>query len=77
MGTSLQVQPFASLVNFVEPDVPRLLVNREAVGDFRFGEPGSRDCFLKGNCDDGVRKLVEMVGWEASALEAPTRAASA
>ena len=40
MGTSLKVQPFASRVDFVEPKVPRLLINREAVGDsFRFGEP--------------------------------------
>ena len=47
-------------------DVPRLLINREAVGDsFRFGEPGSRDVFLQGDCDDGVRRLVEMLGWEA------------
>ena len=66
MGTSLKVQPFASLVDFVEPKVPRLLINREAVGDsFRFGEPGSRDVFLQGDCDDGVRRLVEMLGWEA------------
>ena len=31
-GTSLQVQPFASLVGRVKPTVPRLLINREAVG---------------------------------------------
>ena len=66
MGTSLKVQPFASLVDFVESKVPRLLINREAVGDsFRFGEPGSRDVFLQGDCDDGVRRLVEMLVWEA------------
>ena len=28
MGTSLNVQPFASLVNFVADHVPRLLINR-------------------------------------------------
>ena len=32
-GTSLKVQPFASLVGRVASDVPRLLVNRERVGE--------------------------------------------
>ncbi|OCF30896.1 NAD-dependent histone deacetylase SIR2 [Kwoniella heveanensis BCC8398] len=34
IGTSLQVQPFASLVNHVPPTCPRLLINREPVGPF-------------------------------------------
>eukprot|EP00966_Prymnesium_polylepis_P171630 3968264-Prymnesium_polylepis.1 len=29
MGTSLKVQPFASLTSRVAPNVPRLLINRE------------------------------------------------
>ena len=32
MGTSLTVQPFASLVDRVGDDVPRLLINNEPVG---------------------------------------------
>ncbi|WVF67368.1 hypothetical protein IAT40_002123 [Kwoniella sp. CBS 6097] len=34
IGTSLQVQPFASLVNYVPATCPRLLINREPVGPF-------------------------------------------
>ncbi|ORY31583.1 DHS-like NAD/FAD-binding domain-containing protein [Naematelia encephala] len=34
IGTSLQVQPFASLVERVGDHVPRLLINREPVGPF-------------------------------------------
>jgi len=37
MGTSLVVQPFASLVDMVEDDCPRLLINRERVGEERGG----------------------------------------
>lgn len=33
MGTSLVVQPFAGLANKVDPKTPRLLINRDAVGD--------------------------------------------
>lgn len=33
MGTSLQVQPFASLVDRVAPDCPRVLLNLERVGE--------------------------------------------
>ena len=70
IGTSLQVHPFASLVNYVRPDVPRLLINREAVGPF---EPsshsksnqkgGGRDTFWEGDADEGVRRLVDQLGW--------------
>lgn len=38
MGTSLAVQPFASLIQTTRRHVPRLLVNRE-----RCGEVGFRD----------------------------------
>jgi len=34
MGTSLQVQPFAGMINKVPSSTPRILVNREAVGPF-------------------------------------------
>jgi hypothetical protein len=55
MGTSLTVQPFASLPQMVEEDAPRLLINQEQVGDL-----GTRadDVLLLGDCDSGVRKVV-------------------
>jgi len=37
MGTTLKVYPFAGLVNSVQPHVPRLLFNTEAVGAFTKG----------------------------------------
>ena len=60
MGTSLSVQPFASLPMFCEEGVPRLLINLERVGGL-----GSRpdDVLLLGDCDTGVRKLAESLGW--------------
>jgi NAD-dependent histone deacetylase SIR2 len=61
MGTSLSVQPFASLPGFVEDHVPRLLINLERVGGL-----GSRadDVLLLGDCDTGVRKFARALGWE-------------
>eukprot|EP01129_Flabellula_baltica_P009433 TRINITY_DN3852_c0_g1_i2.p1 TRINITY_DN3852_c0_g1~~TRINITY_DN3852_c0_g1_i2.p1 ORF type:complete len:765 (-),score=119.64 TRINITY_DN3852_c0_g1_i2:53-2347(-) len=35
MGTTLQVYPFSSLVNYPGKDIPRLLFNNEAVGPFK------------------------------------------
>ncbi|GMT13325.1 hypothetical protein PFISCL1PPCAC_4622, partial [Pristionchus fissidentatus] len=35
MGTSLIVQPFAGLVDEVDSEIPRLLINREPAGPFR------------------------------------------
>ena len=61
MGTSLTVQPFASLPGLCSENVPRLLINSERVGDL-----GCRadDVLLLGDCDDGVRKLASALGWE-------------
>lgn len=61
MGTSLSVQPFASLPGFCSEGVPRLLINSERVGGL-----GSRadDVLLLEDCDSGVRKLAAALGWE-------------
>lgn len=66
MGTSLSVQPFASLPQFCRSGVPRVLINMERVGGL-----GSRpdDVLLLGDCDAGVRKFAQAMGWEAE-LEA-------
>lgn len=61
MGTSLTVQPFASLPGACADGTPRLLINQERVG----GLGGrSDDILLLGDCDQGVRKLAKAVGWE-------------
>ncbi|KAJ1723793.1 NAD-dependent protein deacetylase sirtuin-2 [Coemansia erecta] len=74
MGTSLLVQPFASLVNDVAESVPRLLINRVRVGEARL--PGSgfdfdgkhvgrlhRDALILGDCDEACSLLAERLGW--------------
>lgn len=73
IGTSLQVQPFASLIDEVPETVPRLLINREMVGehrgskegfDFRWKHGLNRDVAYLGGCDDGVEKLADLLGWK-------------
>jgi len=60
MGTSLTVQPFASLADRVDDSCPRVLINLDHVGSF-----GSRsdDVVLLGKCDDVVRDLCKELGW--------------
>ncbi|XP_072321423.1 NAD-dependent protein deacetylase sirtuin-3, mitochondrial [Eucyclogobius newberryi] len=62
MGTSLEVEPFASLARAVLPSVPRLLVNRVPVGPFLWRRR-SRDVVLLGDLVQGVRTLVQLLGW--------------
>lgn len=72
MGTSLSVHPFASLIHRVGKDVPRLLINNQIVGEawdkdskgLYFGEGNIRDAKFIGDCDDGVEKLCELLGWK-------------
>ncbi|KAM8706382.1 hypothetical protein ACLKA7_010630 [Drosophila subpalustris] len=79
MGTSLEVQPFASLIQRAGPRCVRLLINRDAVGRSSFapwmdpsersllyGKPKNvRDVAYLGDCDAGVLALAEALGWEA------------
>lgn len=77
MGTSLTVQPFASLVEYVNDDCVRLLINRDKVGNGGFGFlrsmvfgeglcfdlPGNRrDVAWTGDCDDGCIFLADKLG---------------
>lgn len=76
LGTSLTVHPFAGLVGQVSNDTPRLLINREMVGQadptfgptfsggfFNFGIGNTRDALFLGDCDDGVQQLVDLLDW--------------
>lgn len=60
MGTSLSVQPFASLPMFCKDATPRVLINQEQVGDL-----GSHadDVLMLQDCDAGVRKFAGACGW--------------
>uniref|UniRef100_A0A8C8VIC9 NAD-dependent protein deacetylase sirtuin-2 n=1 Tax=Pelusios castaneus TaxID=367368 RepID=A0A8C8VIC9_9SAUR len=78
LGTSLQVQPFASLVSRVPTNTPRLLINKEKTGqsdpfmsmmglgsgmDFD-SEKAYRDVAWLGDCDEGCTALAELLGWK-------------
>lgn len=79
MGTSLEVQPFASLVGRANKKCVRLLINRDPVGvsskfDFLFGsdslrfnkKKNKRDVALLGDCDEGAHKLADVIGFSVS-----------
>eukprot|EP00301_Raphidiophrys_heterophryoidea_P027735 c9800_g1_i1.p1 GENE.c9800_g1_i1~~c9800_g1_i1.p1 ORF type:complete len:438 (+),score=130.85 c9800_g1_i1:102-1415(+) len=70
MGTSLVVQPFASLIGHVSQSTPRLLINRTKAGEshsifqgFQFSHSNHRDALFLGDCDEGVRQLAAELQW--------------
>ncbi|XP_072318084.1 NAD-dependent protein deacetylase sirtuin-2 isoform X2 [Eucyclogobius newberryi] len=84
MGTSLQVQPFASLVSKVSRNCPRLLINMEKTGQadpmlgmLGFGGGGMdfdsdkayRDVAHVSTCDEGCLALADLLGWKAELEE--------
>ncbi|KAJ8925862.1 hypothetical protein NQ315_009714 [Exocentrus adspersus] len=77
LGSSLAVQPFASLVDRVPSNIPRLLINREKAGhrtgimamlgvggglDFD-SKDNTRDVLWLGECDEGCQLLADKLGW--------------
>lgn len=69
MGTSLQIEPFASLVNTVRSTVPRLLLNRHAVGPFERTPLRRGDHVELGDLADTVKKFAAMLGWNSEIEE--------
>ncbi|XP_070354896.1 NAD-dependent protein deacetylase sirtuin-2 isoform X2 [Equus asinus] len=79
MGTSLQVQPFASLISKAPLSTPRLLINKEKAGQtdpflgMMMGLGGGmdfdskkayRDVAWLGDCDQGCLALADLLGWK-------------
>ncbi|KAJ8653592.1 hypothetical protein O0I10_010742 [Lichtheimia ornata] len=72
IGTSLQVQPFASLIDNARDDTPRLLINKELAGVYHTSKSGfdfrwkyhKRDVAHLGDCDVGVEELASLLGWK-------------
>jgi NAD-dependent SIR2 family protein deacetylase len=81
VGTSLLVMPVAGIPNWVSRDCTRVLINRDLVGDFRQhhgGDGGAgnnnnnncKDLVLRGDCDESIQRLCQLIpGW-GSKLEA-------
>ncbi|KAG0250719.1 NAD-dependent protein deacetylase sirtuin-2 [Mortierella polycephala] len=75
LGTSLQVEPFNRLITKVPGKCPRVLINRDRAGEDIYGGfdfddklkySVQRDALFLGSCDDGVRKLAKLCGWEGA-----------
>ncbi|XP_053461370.1 NAD-dependent protein deacetylase sirtuin-2-like isoform X2 [Nycticebus coucang] len=79
MGTSLEVQPFASLISKAPLSTPRLLINKEKAcqrdpflgmmmglgGTMDFdSEKAYRDVAWLGDCDQGCLALADLLGWK-------------
>ncbi|XP_067618929.1 NAD-dependent protein deacetylase Sirt2-like [Eurosta solidaginis] len=64
MGTSLEVYPFAALVNYVGPQCIRLLINRTPIHQFNVESPKNvRDISFIGDCDDAIWQIAEALDW--------------
>ncbi|KAL4736498.1 NAD-dependent protein deacetylase hst2-2 [Aspergillus similis] len=61
IGTSLKVAPCSRIPRQVPSHVPRVLVNRELVGNLGTREG---DVCLLGDCDAGLREVARHLGWE-------------
>ena len=76
LGTSLAVHPFASLIAHVPPGCPRILINRDRVGErmpmrpsgpagpFNFNSGAQTDLLHLGDCDEAVSVIAEQLGWK-------------
>ena len=60
---TLQVEPFASLVDSVRHGAPRLLINREKVGPFK-SKSRNTDAVAAGEMLEVVERFTALLGWK-------------
>eukprot|EP01100_Stratorugosa_tubuloviscum_P012374 TRINITY_DN5858_c0_g1_i1.p1 TRINITY_DN5858_c0_g1~~TRINITY_DN5858_c0_g1_i1.p1 ORF type:complete len:437 (+),score=219.18 TRINITY_DN5858_c0_g1_i1:210-1520(+) len=63
IGTSLAVQPFASLVNEAPCHTPRLLINREQVSSIGLDDNFNQDFICLGDLQENCIELAKKLGW--------------
>ncbi|XP_059832274.1 NAD-dependent protein deacetylase sirtuin-3, mitochondrial isoform X7 [Hypanus sabinus] len=63
LGTSLEVEPFASLSEMVRNSVPRILINQDLVGSLTRNPLRSKDVVELGDVIRGVKRLSDLLGW--------------
>ncbi|XP_067902866.1 NAD-dependent protein deacetylase sirtuin-3, mitochondrial isoform X3 [Heterodontus francisci] len=63
LGTSLEVEPFASLSEMVRKSVPRVLINQDLVGSVTRNPLRVNDVVELGDIVGGVKRFSEMLGW--------------
>lgn len=66
IGTSLEVYPFASVADAVQFNIPRLLLNRTAVGSFGYRD---HDAILSGDIIESVKSLAAALDWTSELEE--------
>ncbi|XP_078584755.1 NAD-dependent protein deacetylase sirtuin-3-like [Branchiostoma floridae x Branchiostoma japonicum] len=69
MGTSLEVEPFASIVNSSRGYVPRVLFNRDPVGPFGRVPLRDTDCAELGDLVQGIQRFTRILGWKQAMEE--------
>jgi len=75
MGTSLSVAPMSRVVDYLKPDIPRILVNRNIVRVKKTSNKEDGDCLfdscLLGNCDDVVTALTQRMKGTECQIQTP------
>ncbi|KRZ61313.1 NAD-dependent protein deacetylase sirtuin-3, mitochondrial [Trichinella nativa] len=73
MGTSLEVYPFAGIIDLVKHTTPRLLINKIAVGQFS-ENPRQNDYIYEGDVVKGILELCKLLHWtnDLTALMQPS-----
>ncbi|CAB9515052.1 protein deacetylase sirtuin-2 [Seminavis robusta] len=81
LGTSLQVAPVSMIPDLVNRNVcKRVLLNRELVGNLdilgktnKQNKKLQQDIFHKGDCDDAIVTLSQLMGWDDELQELHTK----
>jgi len=65
IGTDLSTMPFKDISEILNVNKPWIVeINQKEIGNFKFNELSNQELFLKGNCEDIIKKIINDCGWK-------------
>ena len=64
IGSDFLTMPFKDIIDIIKLNKPWIVViNQKELGNFKFYDITNKELFLKGNCEDIIKKMINDCGW--------------
>ena len=65
IGSDLLSMPFKDVTQIININNPWIVViNQEEIGNYKYYDFSSKELFIKGNCEDSIKKIINDCGWK-------------
>ena len=64
IGSDLLSMPFKDVTQIININNPWIVaINQEEIGNYKYYDFSSKELFIKGNCENSIKKIINDCGW--------------